>query len=148
MRRIASTAKPATSRIRRRISPGSRPKAAAVRIIRICEARLKIILVPVATALLLAGCANMPALKHSASTESGREANAFSTYLSARFAAGEHQMPEAARYYAQSLKNDPGNAAVLSQAFFFVSTSGDMDSAGKYATEMVGKVPDERSARP
>src|SRR5581483_9541442 len=45
------------------------------------------------------------------------------------------------------LKNDPGNAEVLSQAFFFASTSGDMETAGKYATEMVAHSPDERSAR-
>ncbi len=82
-----------------------------------------------------------------ADKEADRQANAFSTYLSARFAAGQHEMPEAARYYAQSLKNDPGNAEVLSLAFFFASTSGDMDGAGKYATQMVAKAPDERSAR-
>jgi tetratricopeptide (TPR) repeat protein len=67
--------------------------------------------------------------------------------LSARFAAGQHEMPEAARYYAQSLKDDPGNAEIMSQAFFFASTSGDMESAGKFATAMVAKSPDERSAR-
>ena len=33
-------------------------------------------------------------------------------------------MPEAARYYAQSLKNDPGNASILSLAFFYATTSG------------------------
>ena len=108
---------------------------------------MKIHLVPIATALLLAGCANMPVLKNSASTESGREANAFSTYLSARFAAGEHQMPEAARYYAQSLKNDPGNAGILSLAFFYATTSGDVEGSGKYAAQIVAKTPDERSAR-
>jgi tetratricopeptide (TPR) repeat protein len=108
---------------------------------------LKIFLTPVATALLLAGCTNMPALNHSAGTQSGREANAFSTYLSARFAAGEHQMPEAARYYAQSLKNDPGNASILSLAFFYTTTSGDVEGSGKYATQIVAKTPDERSAR-
>ncbi len=108
---------------------------------------MKISLIPVATALLLAGCANMQALNHSASTQSGREANAFSTYLSARFAAGEHQMPEAARYYAQSLKNDPGNADILSLAFFYTTTSGDVEGSGKYATQIVAKTPDERSAR-
>jgi tetratricopeptide (TPR) repeat protein len=98
--------------------------------------------------LALAGCSSVAQLDESpADKEADRQANAFSTYLSARFAAGQHEMPEAARYYAQSLKNDPGNAEVLSQAFFFASTSGDMDSAGKYATQMVGTVPDERSAR-
>ncbi|MES2291713.1 MAG: tetratricopeptide repeat protein [Pseudomonadota bacterium] len=108
---------------------------------------MKIYLLPIATALLLAGCANMPVLKNPARTESGRQANAFSTYLSARFAAGEHQMPEAAHYYAQSLKDDPGNASILSLAFFYTTTSGDVEGSGKYATQIVAKTPDERSAR-
>ena len=97
--------------------------------------------------LALAACSSVPAAENPADKEADRQANAFSTYLSARFAAGQHELPEAARYYAQSLKNDPGNAEVLSQAFFFASTSGDMDSASKYATQMVAKSPDERSAR-
>ncbi len=108
---------------------------------------MKNYLVPIAAALLLAGCANMPVLKNPARTESGRQANAFSTYLSARFAAGEHQMPEAAHYYAQSLKDDPGNASILSLAFFYATTSGDVEGSGKYATQIVAKTPDERSAR-
>ena len=98
--------------------------------------------------LALAGCATVAQMDESpADKAADRQADAFSTYLSARFAAGQHEMPQAARYYAQSLKNDPGNAEIMSQAFFFASTSGDMESAGRYATEMVAKSPDERSAR-
>jgi len=109
---------------------------------------LKIHLLTVAIFLVLAGCSGVAQLDESpADKEADRQANAFSTYLSARFAAGQHEMPEAARYYAQSLKNDPGNAEIMSQAFFFASTSGDMESAGKFATAMVAKSPDERSAR-
>ncbi|HEV7959815.1 MAG TPA: tetratricopeptide repeat protein, partial [Rhizomicrobium sp.] len=105
-------------------------------------------LLTVAMFLALAGCSSVARLDESpADKEADRQANAFSTYLSARFAAGQHEMPEAARYYAQSLKNDPGNAEIMSQAFFFASTSGDMESAGKFATAMVAKSPDERSAR-
>ena len=37
-------------------------------------------------------------------------------------------MPEAARYYGQSLKDDPGNAELLSLAFFYSTTSGDMEA--------------------
>jgi len=109
---------------------------------------LKRHLFTVAMFLVLAGCSGVAQLDESpADKEADRQANAFSTYLSARFAAGQHEMPEAARYYAQSLKNDPGNAEIMSQAFFFASTSGDMESAGKFATAMVAKSPDERSAR-
>jgi len=109
---------------------------------------LKRHLLTVAMFLVLAGCAGMPSLDESpADREADHQADAFSTYLSARFAAGQNEMPDAARYYAKSLRNDPGNAEIMSQAFFFSSTSGDMETAGKYATEMVAHSPDERSAR-
>lgn len=108
---------------------------------------MKIRSVLVVALLLLAGCANLPAIKHPAATELDRQANAFSTYLSARFAAGEHEMPQAARYYAQSLKNDPGNASILSLAFFYATTSGDVEGSGKYAAQIVTQTPDDRSAR-
>ncbi|HEY2837145.1 MAG TPA: tetratricopeptide repeat protein, partial [Rhizomicrobium sp.] len=98
-------------------------------------------------ALLLAGCANMPTNRTTGNPEADHQANAFSTYLSARFAANEHEMPQAARYYAQSLKNDPGNGSILSLAFFYATTSGDIEGAGKYATQIVAKSSDERSAR-
>ena len=82
-------------------------------------------LLMVAMFLALAGCSSVARLDESpADKEADRQANAFSTYLSARFAAGQHEMPDAARYYAQSLKDDPGNAEIMSQAFFFASTSG------------------------
>ena len=108
---------------------------------------MKSCLSPLIALLLLAGCANMPANKTFGDPQTDHEANAFSTYLSARFAAGEHEMPQAARYYAQSLKNDPGNASILSLAFFYATTSGDVEGAGKYATQIVAQTPDERSAR-
>ena len=97
--------------------------------------------------LLVAGCANMPINRTVGNPETDHQANAFSTYLSARFAANEHEMPQAARYYAQSLKNDPGNGSILSLAFFYATTSGDIEGAGKYATQIVAKSSDERSAR-
>jgi tetratricopeptide (TPR) repeat protein len=89
----------------------------------------------------------MPSLNNSERNRASSETNAFSTYLSARFAAGEHALPEAARYYTQSLKQDPSNASILSLAFFYTTTSGDVEGAGKYATQIVAKTPDERSAR-
>jgi tetratricopeptide (TPR) repeat protein len=97
--------------------------------------------------LLLAGCGTMPINKTVGDPATEHQANAFSTYLSARFAANEHAMPQAARFYAQSLKNDPGNSSILSLAFFYATTSGDVEGAGKYATQIVAKSADERSAR-
>jgi Flp pilus assembly protein TadD len=75
------------------------------------------------------------------------EAQSFSTYLSARHSAQQHDMGEAARFYAQSLKNDPGNKDVLALAFFYATTSGDFDAAAAYAQRVVAETPDDRSAR-
>src|SRR5258708_7063687 len=143
MRRIACIAKPATSRIRRRISPGSRPKGAVAPTIRICRRRMRRFL-PL-MALLLAGCAQQSGMP--AASPPDAQSVAFSTYLSARFAAGEHDLPQAARYYSRALANDPDNTSLLSLSFFYSITSGDFDAAGKYAQATVTASPDERSAR-
>jgi tetratricopeptide (TPR) repeat protein len=98
-----------------------------------------------ATVLLLAGCATAPELD--VSPESERDAEAFSTYLSARFAASEHDLPEAARYYGKALSNDPANQSLLALSFFYSTTSGDFEAAGKYAQSVVAATPDDRAAR-
>ena len=97
-------------------------------------------------ALLLAGCATVPEAPQ-ISAESERNARAFSTYLSARFAASEHDLPEAAQYYSRALANDPSSSSLLALTFFYTSTSGDFDSAAKYAQQVVAATPDDRAAR-
>lgn len=82
-----------------------------------------------------------------ASPTDARQAEAFSTYLSARFAAGEHDLPEAARYYGIALGNDPANASLLALSFFYSTTSGDFAAADKYAQAVVAATPDDRAAR-
>ncbi len=95
--------------------------------------------------LLLTACAGQP--NASLHSQSDADATAFSTYLSARFAAGEHDLPQAARYYGQALANDPANPSLLTLSFFYAITSGDFDAAAKYAQATVAAAPDERSAR-
>jgi len=102
-------------------------------------------LLPLAAAALLAGCATQPAAP--VRPGDSRQAQAFSTYLSARFAAGEHDLPQAARYYGIALGNDPANASLLALSFFYSTTSGDFDSAAKYAQAVVAATPDDRAAR-
>ncbi|MBA2587255.1 MAG: tetratricopeptide repeat protein [Alphaproteobacteria bacterium] len=96
-------------------------------------------------ALLLSGCAAQQA--PSVQAESDKNSQAFSTYLSARFAAGEHDLPQAARYYGQSLSSDPANPSLLALSFFYSTTSGDFDAAGKYAQAVITATPDDRAAR-
>jgi hypothetical protein len=52
-------------------------------------------------ALLLAGCAaqNPAMVDHMAVRHTSGQASAFSSYLSARFAAGDHDLKGAAHYY-------------------------------------------------
>ncbi len=98
-----------------------------------------------AIAVLLAGCAAEPEIV--VTPESERDAEAFSTYLSARFAASEHDLPEAARYYSKALENDPANSSLLALTFFYATTSGDFEGAAKYAQAVVAATPDDRAAR-
>ena len=102
----------------------------------------------VALVVLLGGCSGGTApVATPPSPESVRQAQAFATYLSARFAAGQHDMPEAARYYSQALQNDPGNPSLLALSFFYATTSGDFATAEKYAGQVVAATSDDRAAR-
>jgi tetratricopeptide (TPR) repeat protein len=98
-----------------------------------------------AAAALLAGCA----LQAGDPAQPGRDrqAEAFSTYLSARFAAGEHDLPQAARYYGLALGRDPANPSLLALSFFYSTTSGDFEAADRYAQAVVAATPDDRAAR-
>jgi tetratricopeptide (TPR) repeat protein len=95
--------------------------------------------------LLLAGCAGAPTAPSQPKPDA--DSTAFSTYLSARFAAGEHDLPQAARYYGRALTNNPGDPSLLALSFFYSTTSGDFEAAGKYAQSVVTASPDDRAAR-
>jgi len=97
-------------------------------------------------AVALAGCAVQPQMQAS-SNEDDKASQAFSTYLSARFAANEHDLGKAARYYSQALADDPGDPSLLAMSFFYSTTSGDFEAAGKYAQAVVAATPDDRAAR-
>ena len=68
-------------------------------------------------------------------------------YLSARFAASHHDFGEASRYFQSSLQLDPGNQQLLTFAFFYAASAGDIDKAAQLARRLVQKVPDDRAAR-
>jgi len=99
--------------------------------------------------LALAACTGMPAApQHDAARDADtREGEAFSTYLSARFASSQHDLSQAAHYYGRSLDNDPANPGLLAASFFYATTAGDFDAAGKYAERVVAATPDDRTAR-
>ena len=103
----------------------------------------------VCAALVLAGCATTGGELVSEFTPStlNNPRGAFSTYLSARFAASDHDLKSAARYYGETLQKDPANPTLLESAFFYSATSGDFAGAGAYAEKLVAATPDDRSAR-
>jgi tetratricopeptide (TPR) repeat protein len=100
-------------------------------------------------AILLTGCAvqNPNGDLRLGTRAADGQAGVFSTYLSARFAASDHDLGSAARYYSQTLKSDPSNGSLLGLSFFYSATSGDIASAGTYANTVVASAPDDRSAR-
>jgi len=104
------------------------------------------IFIPLGLSICLAGC-SMIQPQSAASLPPDPQSESFSTYLSARFAAQQHDMSDAARYYGESLKDDPNNADLLALAFFFSTTSGDFDATANYAQKVVAVTPDDRSAR-
>jgi tetratricopeptide (TPR) repeat protein len=75
------------------------------------------------------------------------EATSFGNYLSARLAASNHDMTDAARLYQASLATAPDNADILNQAFFYCAVSGDVDGAAALANKVIGSEPDNRAAR-
>jgi Flp pilus assembly protein TadD len=81
------------------------------------------------------------------STPQAAQAESFGDYLSARLAASDHNMVDAARLYAASLAADPENADILSRAFLYAAASGDVGTAAKLADRVIQKEPDNRAAR-
>ncbi len=79
--------------------------------------------------------------------DSDRIAASLGDYLSARFASDNHNYAEAARLYKASLERDPDNPQLLTYAFFYAASAGEMDDAAKYAERLAANSPDDRAAR-
>lgn len=74
-------------------------------------------------------------------------ARAYGNYLSGHFAARQHDLHDAARYYRAALAHDPANADLLARAFLYTAASGDVKEAAKLAARVVAANPDNRAAR-
>ena len=75
------------------------------------------------------------------------DANSYGDYLSAKLAASQHDLPEAARLYRSSLDADPNNADLLTHAFLYTAAAGDVEGAAKLATRIIQASADDRPAR-
>ncbi|MEI9932084.1 MAG: tetratricopeptide repeat protein [Rhizomicrobium sp.] len=82
-----------------------------------------------------------------ASTRADDEASAYTAYLSGRFAADEHDMSQAAKFYTESLGYQPDDPTIQALAFFYSTSAGDVDEAAKLAKRLVTTAPDDRASR-
>ena len=80
-------------------------------------------------------------------TAPGGQTSEFGNYLSARFAASQHNLRDASVYYRASLAADPDNQQLLALSFFFATSSGEVEDAAKLAERMVAATPDDRAGR-
>lgn len=82
-----------------------------------------------------------------ASARTNDDAASYSAYLSGRFAADEHDMSDAAKFYGVSLSHEPDDATIQALAFFYSTSSGDIDAAAKLAKRLVATTTDDRPSR-
>ncbi len=99
--------------------------------------------------MLLAACAGQTdTMTATAATPADvSDANAYGSYLAARIAASDHDMPQAAKLYRQSLATDPNNPDLLSRALLYTAGAGNVDEAARLAERVVETAPDDRVAR-
>jgi tetratricopeptide (TPR) repeat protein len=109
---------------------------------------LRILTLTACLALTLAGCAaaNAPTLSLPA-PGSPSEPQAYGAYLSAHFAADQYDLKDAAKFYRQSLAEDPANTQLLTLAFFYSASAGELDAAAALAKQLVAAQPDDRAGR-
>ena len=75
------------------------------------------------------------------------DARNYGAYLSGRFAADEHDISNAAKYYGTSLELSPNDPTLQALAFFYSTSAGDIDGAAKLARQLVTTTPDDRASR-
>jgi tetratricopeptide (TPR) repeat protein len=73
--------------------------------------------------------------------------NPYGVYLSARLAASEHDIVDAASLYRESLAHDPKNPDLLDRAFLYAAISGNLDEAVSLAHRITAGDTDNRAAR-
>ena len=107
-------------------------------------------IVPFIAAFFLSSTVAALAATHDESSgptlSAGTEVN-YGDYLSARFAADHHELVEAAKFYRASLDQDPDDPQLLTFAFFYAATAGDVEDAGALANRLIHNTPDDRAAR-
>jgi tetratricopeptide (TPR) repeat protein len=103
-----------------------------------------------ATGLAACGSINAPPASDTFKIDLSRgdaDAQTYANYLSARFAATEHDLRGAAKFYRESLDRDPTNPTLLALAFFYSTSAGQVDEAARLADRLTKNAADDRAAR-
>jgi tetratricopeptide (TPR) repeat protein len=82
-----------------------------------------------------------------AASGSTSDAQSYGAYLSGRFAADEHNISDAAKFYGATLDHEPDDPALQTMTFFYDATSGDIDGAAALAKRIVSTTPDHPASR-
>ena len=99
------------------------------------------------TALSLGACSTTGTMKAaSAQIKQTPQVSLAGTYLAANFAAAQGDVKAATGFYANSLKDDPGNADLLERTFLFAAEAGDIDQAIGLTDRVLMQDPDNRPA--
>lgn len=101
----------------------------------------------VAVSAALGLCATAHAATSAAVSSTPSQAEAYGSYLAGRLAASEHDMPEAAQLFRQSLAQDPDNPDLLNRALLYTAGAGNVDEAARLADRVIVAAPDDRIAR-
>ena len=121
--------------------PGVERKATAV------ERTKSLVLASSFAALSLAACSSMNGpMSPAARVMSNAQGTVAGTYLAANFAAAQGDVKAATNFYANSLKDDPGNADLLGRTFLFAAEAGDIDQAIALANRVLTQDADNRPA--
>jgi tetratricopeptide (TPR) repeat protein len=108
--------------------------------------RIQRLFIAIAVFTSLAACAQASTSDASVTTDE-QENLSFGTYLAARQAVSEHDMAGAAKYYRESLERDPANTSLLALSFFYATSAGEVDEAGKLGERLIVTLPDDRASR-
>lgn len=103
--------------------------------------RLVTMSVFIVTLVSLGGCVSLEGLG------GGSQQTPYGTYLSARFAAANHETEKAADLFSQALRDNPDNPDVLERGFMLYATAGDLDRAAPLAREIIKSRSGHRLAR-
>ena len=80
-------------------------------------------------ALSLGACSTTMTLPSRAVNNNNSATTVAGTYLAANFAAAQGDVKSATNFYANSLKDDPGNADLLERTFLFAAEAAEIEQA-------------------